>query len=476
MISTNVNIEENINAVFEMQQQYAKDIRHTTAKERLAYITQVEAYLRDEKNVKALTEAMRKDLRKPPVEVYATEIGPVLANIQHIKKSLKKWMRDKKVSTPIAMAGTSSYIHYEPKGVTLVIAPWNYPFMLTVIPTLYSVAAGNTVMVKPSEVSGHTAGFIHQMLDKIFDKKHVAVFEGDVPVATALLAMPFNHIHFTGSPAIGKVVMKAASQHLTSVTLELGGKSPAIVDKTAHISSTAEKLTWAKSLNNGQTCIAPDYVLVHESVKDQLVEAVGKNVNKFFNKGNQGVQQSPDYGRIINERHYQRINGLIEDAINQGANIAVGGEMDAADKFISPTLLVDVNDGMEIMHEEIFGPVLPIVSFKNKEEVIDIIGKHPKPLALYIASKSSSNIDYFINNTSSGGTVINDFMLGTSNPNLPFGGVNNSGIGKSLGHHSFIDFSNERGIIKRKWASLKIIFPPYNDSIMTMVKQLYKWT
>jgi len=476
MIATSPDIKKNIQDVFEKQQAYAPQMKQTTAKERIKMIMKIDAFLRDGANVTALEEAMKKDLRKHPVEVYATEVGPVLANIQHIKKNLRKWVRDKSVSTPIAMAGTSSWIRYEPKGVTLVIAPWNYPFMLTVIPILYAIAAGNTVMVKPSEVSAHTTGFIHKMLDKFFDKQQVAVFEGDVPVSTALLEMPFNHIHFTGSPAVGKIVMKAASKHLTSCTLELGGKSPAIVDESANISSMAEKLAWAKSLNNGQTCIAPDYLIVHESVKDKFLKELGKSFTKFFDKNGKGMQASNDYGRIINDKNFARISGLIDDAVQKGANVAFGAELDASDKFMSPTVLTDMTDDMEIMHEEIFGPVLPVVTFKNKEEVIKIIGDKPKPLSLYIASKKNKNIDYFLEHTSAGGTVINDFMLGTSNPDLPFGGVNNSGIGKSLGHHSFVDFSNERGVIKRKWATLKMIFPPYNSGILTMVKQLYKWT
>ena len=465
---------QDIQRVFELQQERAPYMADLDARERVERLLRIDNYLKDEQRLEELCEAMYKDFRKPEVEVFATEVGVVQAQISHVRKRLHKWMKEKRVPTPLPMIGTRSHIHYEPKGVVLIMAPWNYPLNLTLVPLVYAIAAGNSVILKPSEISSNTSAYIKRMITELFDESEVAVFEGDSKVAQALLDQPFNHIFFTGSPEIGKVVMQKAAEHLTSVTLELGGKSPAIIDETANIKQAARGAVWSKFVNNGQTCITPDYLILHESILNPFVEEFKEALQQFYDPHDMGIEQSPDYCRIISDHHFQRLNSLYKDACDKGACAIVGGKFNESQRFISPTLLGNMSEDMNIMQEEIFGPILPIMTFRDKAEALDIIHRRPKPLTLYIASNNKKNIDYLIKETSAGGTVINDYMLGYSNPNLPFGGVNNSGIGKAMGFHGFVQFSNERSVIRRKWGSLSMIYPPYNDRIRWLVKTLYR--
>ena len=465
-----------IKSIFETQQNNRDNLKRTSAKERIAKLVKVEKYISDQSNIDALEQALYKDFKKPSAEVYLTELGVVHAQISYIKNNLSYWMLNKKVDTPLLLQGTSSYIKYEPKGVCLVISPWNYPFNLAMVPVLYAIAAGNTVILKPSEITTHTSAYLNKMISELFETDEVCVVEGDVATSTSLLELPFDHIFFTGSPQVGKIVMAAAAKNLTSVTLELGGKSPAIIDEKVDVSSAAEKLAWAKCLNNGQTCIAPDYAIVHENKKEALIAELKNNIGGYYNHESKGIQASQDYSRIVNNKHLNRIKALVDDAVEKGAKLECGGDVNQEDNFLSPTILSNVNEDMSIMQEEIFGPVLPVMTFKNKEEVPELINKRPKPLSMYIASKSHKNIQYYIDNTSAGGTIVNDYMLGYSNPNLPFGGVNNSGIGKSLGFHSFVGFSNERGILKRHYMKLKpFMYPPYTNFVKKVIKLIYKW-
>ncbi|HIF14659.1 MAG TPA: aldehyde dehydrogenase family protein [Bacteroidetes bacterium] len=465
-----------IKSIFEAQQKKCDQLKRTSAKERLAKLNKIEKYISDQSNIDALQDALYKDFKKPASEVYLTELGVVHAQISHIKNNLSFWMLNKKVDTPLLLQGTSSYIKYEPKGVCLVLSPWNYPFNLAMVPVLYAISAGNAVILKPSEITTHASAYLNKMISELFECDEVCVIEGDVSTSTSLLELPFDHIFFTGSPQVGKIVMTAAAKNLTSVTLELGGKSPAIIDEKVDIRSAAEKLAWAKCLNNGQTCIAPDYAIVHESKKEALISELKACIGSYYDPENKGIQASQDYSRVVNNKHLNRIKTLIDDAVEKGAKLECGGEVNQEDNFLAPTILSNVNEDMSIMHEEIFGPVLPIMTFKNKEDVPAAINKRPKPLSMYIASKSHNNIQYYIDNTSSGGTIVNDYMLGYSNPNLPFGGVNNSGIGKSLGFHSFVEFSNERGILKRHYMKLKpFMYPPYTNFVKKIIKLIYKW-
>lgn len=454
--------------VFELQSQQAnlQRLKNTTAGERLARIRKLEHYLLDKNNKSKFIAALYEDLRKPKEESIANELVPVLMNITHIKKNLNRWMANEKVDSPISMTGLSSYIKYEPKGIVLIISPWNYPFQLTINPLLYAIAAGNAVVLKPSELSQSTSGFVSQMLKSLYDESEVAALEGEADMATALLDLPFNHIFFTGSPAVGKIVMKAASANLSSVTLELGGKSPVIVDETYNTKKAAYQIAWGKTMNAGQTCIAPDYLLIHESKKEEFINHYHNALNKFYNSDNAGIEQSPYLARMINKRNVERVKLLLEDALSKGAKVVCGGETDVEKLYIAPAILENVTAEMKILQEEIFGPILPLISYKRNEDAIALINSLPKPLAFYILSNSKSNTNFFLNNSSAGGTCINELMLTTVNQNLPFGGVNNSGFGKSNGKYSFIDFSNERGVIKRKWGTLSLLYPPYNKTII----------
>jgi aldehyde dehydrogenase (NAD+) len=464
-----------IERVFKLQQDYAPELARMNYRERVRLLLRIDDYLNNESHVAELCEAMHKDFRKHEVEVIATEIGVVQAQISHARKKLRNWMKPQNIKTPLPMVGTSSYIVHEPKGVVLIMSPWNYPFNLSFVPLVYAIASGNTAIIKPSEISVNTSAFIRKMIGELFDEREVAVFEGGPSVAQELLKKPFNHIFFTGSPQVGKIVMTAAAEHLASVTLELGGKSPAIVDKTANIRKAARGIAWSKLVNNGQTCLTPDYLILHESIQDEFIEEFKHAVEKFYNPDGNGIENSPDYCRIINDYHFQRLQSLYLDAIAKGATVLFGANFKDSEYFISPTLLGDVSDDMDIMKEEIFGPLLPFMTFSKRSDALDIILNRPKPLTLYIASKDSDNIDYFMKETSAGGTVINDYMLGYSNPYLPFGGVNDSGMGKSIGVHAFKAFSNERSVIRRNWGTLSMLYPPYNNRVRSLIQLLYRW-
>lgn len=468
-------MEQNIQMIFRSQKDNSSRLAQMGVKERIERVMRIDTYLRDEKNLSELYEALYNDLRKPEVEVIATELGIVQAQINHLKKNLHKWDRDHKVPAPLPLLGTRSYIRYEPRGVVLILSPWNFPLNLSLVPLVYAISAGNAVMLKPSEVSAHTSAYIKKMITELFRWNEVAVIEGDATVATGLLELPFDHIFFTGSPGVGKIIMGKAANNLTSVTLELGGKSPVIIDDTADISRITKSLAWAKSINCGQTCVTPDYLIIHESKKRQFIEEFRASITELYNRSGSGTENSPDYCRIVNLRHFRRLHALYLDALEKGASLLTGGVFEEEDLFISPTLLDNVSEDMNIMREEIFGPLLPVIGYKCRSEVRDIIRKHPCPLMLYIASRDKKNIRYFMENNPAGGTVINDYMLGYSNPNLPFGGVNGSGIGKSLGFHCFMEFSNRRSVIHRKWGSLNMIYPPYNDRVLRMVRTLYRW-
>jgi aldehyde dehydrogenase (NAD+) len=440
--------------------------KETSVKERIARIRKIERYLRDEKHMQEWTDALWQDLHKNRDEAIATELLPVLSCMKHIYDELHGWVKDAPTGVPLALAGLKSYIRHEPKGHVLVIGPWNYPLQLAINPLIHAIAAGNVILVKPSEMAQATSAFIKKMIGELFDERQIAVVEGDVPTTTALLAKPWHHIFFTGSPAVGKVVMKAASEHLTSVTLELGGKSPVIVDEGFDAEKAAEKISWGKCVNAGQTCIAPDYLLIHQSKLQPFLQAFAKRVDHMYDTEGKGVRASQEYGRIINTRNFQRVKGLIDDAVAKGARVAVGGELVEEEKFIAPHVLIDVTPEMSIMREEIFGPVLPVITFTDVKEVPVIIARLERPLALYILSNNRRNTEYLLHNTTAGGTVINDLMLTSVNPQLPFGGINNSGIGKSNGRYGFIEFSNERGVLKRSWGTLSMLFPPYNSTLV----------
>ena len=417
---------------------------------------------------------MYDDFRKPTAEVGLGELKAVNAEIKHIAKNLKRWMSPQQLPTPLSLVGTRSSIRHEPKGNVLIFSAWNYPFSLVVKPLVSAIAAGNVCILKPSEMTPNTARFLGRMVKELFPVEEVALFEGDSTVSQALLELPFNHIFFTGSPAVGKIVMAAAAKHLTSVTLELGGKSPSVVDETANLKTAAGQIAWGKYLNNGQTCIAPDYVLVHQSVKEPFLAEFRQAVRRMYNADDRGIEASDSYARMVNDRHFQRVRALLDDAVEQGARVTMGGSTNADQNFIEPTVVEGVTDDMRLMQEEIFGPVLPVVTFSTPDEALAVINGKEKPLALYIHSRNRRNIDYLMERTSAGDTIINDVMLQFGNVELPFGGVNNSGIGKSNGFFSFQELSNQRGVMERSFGTMKFLYPPYTDRVKKLINFVVK--
>jgi aldehyde dehydrogenase (NAD+) len=463
-------MEEQIKSVFDLQQQHKFELRKTDAKSRIAKLKSLKQAL--EKFEEEIFAALEKDLRKNPFETAATELFFTYAEIDHAIKKLNRWMKPKSAGRTMSNIFASNKIYYEPKGVCLIIAPWNYPLQLIMSPLVSAIAAGNCVMLKPSELSGATAAVIGKLIASTFDPKEIACFEGDADVSTALLKLPFDHIFFTGSTAIGKVVMEAAAKNLSSVTLELGGKSPAIVDGTCDLKKAAEKIAWGKLLNAGQTCIAPDYVLIEESRLNDFVAHYKIAVQKMFYEG--GEINKSDYAKIINEKQFKRLSTLIENAINDDAILAYGGTSNEKDLTIVPTVLTFVDKNNSIMQEEIFGPILPVVTCQNLDEAIDFVNSKPKPLALYIFSDNKQNQNKIITRTSAGGTCVNDVLVHIGNPNLPFGGVNNSGMGSCHGVFGFKTFSHERAVVfQSKLGLTKMIYPPYAPK-MGLLKWLKK--
>ncbi len=464
--------EENIKSIFSSQMENEDTL---TYKQRIKYLIKLEKWIITYK--KRIIDAHFQDLHKPESEVEIAEIWYVLSEIKKAKKNLKKWMKPKRrgVST-LSLVTASSWVIYEPKGVVLIIAPWNFPFNLTVGPIISSLAAGNRIIVKPSEMTPNVSHLIQAMIVDIFPKHHVCVIQGDKKISKELLQYPFHHIFFTGSPTIGKVVMKEAARHLSGLTLELGGKSPTIIDKTAKIKMTVNKLVWGKCLNLGQSCIAPDYLLIHNSIKDDLIYELSKRIDYVYGPTYEEKSKSLDFARIVNKQHWDRLEKLLLSAIKNGASIAHGGNRNKTDLFIEPTILDSVSLDMDIMNEEIFGPLLPVLGYESLNQCKDIINKGSKPLALYIFSESKKNIQYISDNTSSGGMVINEVKSHFLNLNLPFGGVNTSGLGRSHGYEGFIDFSNQRSIQKNgSMSMIGLTFPPYTDWTKRVIKFVTKY-
>lgn len=473
-VAPNTSIDR-VHEIYELQWANKQNIKNTSAKirkEKLKKLEQTILAYREK-----IGDAIYADFKKPRPETDLTELSPTLIEIRHAIAEVSNWMRPKKVDTPISYFGTSSKLVYEPKGVSLIIAPWNYPFNLCIIPLVGAIAAGNTAILKPSEFTPHTSAVIKELLSSIFSESEIAVVEGDYKVSSELLKLKFDHIFFTGSPAVGKIVMKAAAEHLSSVTLELGGKSPAIIDESANIQTAAKRLAWGKFVNNGQTCIAPDYALVHEKVYDRFITAFKSQAAAFYGDTLEAQLSSDSYARIVNSRHFDRVQKLIQDAVEKGATVELGGKYDATQNFIAPTLLTHVAPDSLILEEEIFGPVLPVIKYKNLEDALNIINEKEKPLALYIFSSNSKNTERVVQNTSSGGIAINDTLIHCSHPNLPFGGVNNSGIGSGHGFYSFKEFSHERALMNQ-WnpkSSVENMYPPYTGLKQKIISFVLKY-
>lgn len=416
-----------------------------------------------------ILEALYTDLGKNKVEAYATEIGITLKSIKNARKELKNWTKTKNVDTPLYLFPTKSYIKKEPYGTVLIIAPFNYPFQLVFEPLIGAIAAGNTAIIKPSELTPNVARVIKRLINETFDANYIEVIEGGIEETQTLIHLPFDYVFFTGSENVGKIVYQAASENLVPVTLEMGGKSPVIVDETANIKVASERICFGKFTNAGQTCVAPDYILVHESVKDDLITALSKTLREFYG---QNIQQSPDYGRIVNLKHYHRLTSLLN---SEQMNIVFGGHSDEDERYIEPTLLDHVTSDSAIMQEEIFGPILPILTYQSLDEAIAFIHQRPKPLSLYLFSEDENATQRVINELSFGGGAINDTLMHLANPKLPFGGVGASGMGRYHGKYSFDTFTHEKSyIFKSTRLESGVHLPPYKGKFKYIVNGGYK--
>lgn len=415
-----------------------------------------------------ITEALRQDLGKHPFESYTSEIGFVLNSITHTMKRLKKWAKPKKVKTPLALLPSKSMIMYEPYGTVLIIGPFNYPFQLLIEPLIGAIASGNCVVLKPSEVVPNVSAVISEMIENIFDKSFIRSVQGGIETNTSLINAPFDYIFFTGSVPVGKIVMEAAAKNLVPVTLELGGKSPVIVDKSADIKVAAHRIIWGKTVNSGQTCVAPDYLMVHEDVKKELIDEMKQTLNGFYGAN---IEKSNNFGRIVNERHFNRLKTILEKDKDQ---IIFGGAANPGTRFIEPTL-INATWTSASMEDEIFGPLLPILTYRDLNDAIKSINKLSKPLALYLFTSDKQVEEKVLTEISSGGVSINNTVTHLANPELPFGGVGNSGIGAYHGHYSFTTFSHERSILKSSTKiNVRLLFPPYNDKNLKLVRRFLK--
>lgn len=413
-------------------------------------------------------EALKKDLMKSSFESYVTEVAMVYDEINIHIKNIKKWSKKRRVKTPLVQFPAKSFIQLEPYGVVLIIGPFNYPFMLTMDPLIGAIAAGNTAVIKPSESAPETSKILKEILEKVFDEKYVLHVnpEKGKEVVEELLKEKFDYIFFTGSATVGKIVMKAASQYLTPVTLELGGKSPCIIDKDCKVELAARRIVWGKLMNSGQTCVAPDYLYVHKNIEEEFIKKLEEEIKNQFGDN---PLESQDYSKMVNEREFNRVLSYIDKE-----KLVFGGNYNRKTFQIEPTILKNITWDDPVMEREIFGPIFPILTFENLDEVIRVVNSKDKPLALYYFSEDKNKIEKVLNSTSSGGVTINDTLVHVSSSHLPFGGVGNSGMGEYHGKYSFDLFSNKKGVMNRKtFLDLKIRYAPFQNKL-TIVKKIMK--
>lgn len=405
-----------------------------------------------------ICEALYKDFKKPKFESVATETAIVIKEIKLAIKNIKHWSKPKRVPASLLNYPSSDWIYSQPYGTVLIIAPWNYPFQLVISPLIGAIAAGNTVVIKPSEYAPHTAQLLEEIINSLFQKNHVALIQGDVAVSQELLYHKWDYVFFTGSVPVGRIVARAIAEHLTPCTLELGGKNPTIVDETAKVKLAAKRIVFGKFINAGQTCIAPDYVLVHEKIKNTFITALIDEITRFY--GN-NPKSSKDFARIINQKEYNRLLSLIDQE-----KIVIGGEMDPDDYYISPTVIVNPSLNSKIMQDEIFGPLLPVLVYQTENDIDLILKKFPNPLSVYIFSTRKKFAEKMIQKYSFGGGTINDTLVHFINEKLPFGGVGNSGMGGYHGKYTFDTFSHKKSITKRaNWLDIPLRYAPYKNKI-----------
>jgi aldehyde dehydrogenase (NAD+) len=419
------------------------------------------------KNEQTIMDALYADFKKPAFESVLSETGIVLSELDLTIKNLNAWAKPKRVFPSFLNFPSTDKIYYEPYGTVLVIAPWNYPFQLSLLPVIGAIAAGNTVVLKPSELTPNTSKIVEAIIKSVFEETLVAVIQGDAMISQELLKQQWDYIFFTGSVNVGKIVAQAAAQFLTPTTLELGGKNPCIIDQTANIKLAAKRIVWGKFLNAGQTCIAPDYIIIHHTVKQQFIEALRHEIEISYSKN---PQESDDFARIINSSNVSRLSNMLKNE-----TIVIGGEINEETLYMSPTVIDEPKLDSEAMKDEIFGPILPILSFSNEEEITNIIHKYNKPLSLYVFSTNNTFSKKMITSFSFGGGAINDTIVHFANQKLPFGGVGSSGIGSYHGKHTFYTFSHIKPVVKRgNWLDIPLRYAPYKGKI-NLIKLFLKY-
>jgi aldehyde dehydrogenase (NAD+) len=438
--------------VFERQKAFFQTGQTQALSFRLLQLQKLQQMIQE--NEHEIVTVLKKDLQKPDLEAYSAEISFLLAEIRYVKRHLRKWAKPVAVKTMWLHFPAKSYIFKEPYGVTGIIGPWNYPFQLVMSPLLGAISAGNCAIIKPSEVSRHTSELICTLIQSYFQSEYITVIAGGIPETTELLKLPFDYLFYTGNTHVGKIVMQAASEHLIPCTLELGGKNPCIVDEDIDIDKTAKRIVWGKFFNAGQTCIAPDYVLVHKSIKQELIQKIIKTIIEFYGET---PEKSPDFARIINGKHVERLCGLMKNG-----DIVYGGKTDKDSTYIAPTVINNVSWDDHIMQEEIFGPLLPVLTFETFDEIVHILQSKPKSLALYVFSRQKEQINRILQQVSSGSVCINGTFSQIVSFTLPFGGVGHSGMGRYHGKYSFETFTHEKSVMQKNffWDNASI-YPPY---------------
>ena len=460
-----------IEKLFQKQKENSLRLRSSNAHERKINLTVFKQMILQNQGL--IYQSLWQDFSKPETESYLTEIYPLLTEIDFALKNINDWVKQKNVATPISLGCGRSWIKYEPKGTSLIVAPWNYPVLLALSPIVSALAAGCTVILKPSEISTHTSLTLKKLIAMHFPEQLIAVVEGGLEETTQLLQLPFDHIFFTGSTEVGKIFMQAAAQNLSSLTLELGGKSPVIVDSSADLKLAAQKIAWGKLINAGQTCIAPDYLFIEESIWPTFKTLLTATFEKYY----PASSNLKDLAQIINVKHLQRLESMIQEAYETGAEFIAGGKVDHQQRKIYPTILKISHQQCKMMQEEIFGPILPVMTYKSLNEVIHYINQNPKPLSLYLFANDQKVIEDILTKTSSGGVCINEVLLHLANHNLPFGGVNHSGIGHYHGYFGFKAFSHEKAVYQqsRFGRLFMFLYPPYSLEKLKWLKIIMRF-
>ncbi len=467
-------MDPRLHEIFERQREQAPVLARTTASQRRERLKRLRAAI--VKRRPAIADAIHADLARPRAESELAEVHHVLQEIDYAIRHLPRWMRGRRGRTQLFLLGTSSRLRIEPRGVVLILAPWNYPVALVINPLVAAIAAGNCVVLKPSEKAPATAHLLASLVGETFDEREVALVEGGPETAEALLELPFNHIFFTGGTSVGRKVMTAAAKHLASVTLELGGKTPAIVDASANVRTAAQRIAWGKFFNAGQTCLAPDYVLVDAAVEKELLAELKTSVARFYGESEAERRASPDLGRIVDNQHFDRLVDLVERSTAAGARVEIGGEFDADTRYVAPTVLSGVTAEMPAMDDEIFGPVLPVLAYKDRAEAIAVVRRSGTPLGSYIFSREKRATEELLRGCPAGGTMVNNTLLHYIGSDLPFGGVGASGQGSYHGYHGFITMSHVRPVVwQREPALARVFFPPYESRLFRFAQRVVRW-